>query len=286
MLQLVEDNHVSGWDDPRMPTISGIRRRGYTPQSIRVFADKIGIAKRDNLIDVALLEHSVREDLNQKSWRKFGILDPIKLIITNYSDDKVEMMQGINNPEDSTAGTRDLPFSNELYIERGDFMEDPPKKFFRLGPGREVRLKHGYIVECTDFKKNANGEVEEVYCTYDPNTRSGSDTTGKKVKGTLGWVSAKHAVDCEIRLYDRLFITEDLGSIEDDFRNHINPNSLEVVKGAKVEASLTDAAPGDQFQFERQGYFVVDSESGENGLVFNRTVSLRDNWAKLQGGKN
>ncbi len=280
LLQLVEGDHVTGWDDPRMPTISGIRRRGYTPESIRNFADKIGIAKRDNLIDVSLLEHSVREDLNQKALRKLGILDPIKLIITNYPDDKIEQMQAINNPEDEAAGKRDIPFCNELYIERSDFMEDLPKKFFRLGPGREVRLKFAYIVQCTDFKKNANDEVEEVYCTYDPNTRSGSDTTGKKVKGTLGWVSAMHAIDCEIRLYDRLFLTANLGAIEDDFSNHLNSMSLEVISKAKIEPSLQDAKPGDQFQFERQGYFIVDLDSSIDNLIFNRTVSLRDNWGK------
>lgn len=281
--QLVEDNHVTGWDDPRMPTISGIRRRGYTPLSIRNFADKIGIAKRDNLIDVALLEHSVREDLNKKAWRKLGILDPIKLVITNFAEDEIKQMQGINNPEDESAGKRDVPFGRDLFIERSDFMEDPPKKFFRLGPGREVRLKFAYIIQCTDFKKNDQGEVIEVHCTYDPDTRSGSDNTGKKVKGTLGWVSAKHAIDAEIRLYDRLFVTEDLGNIEDDFKNHLNPNSLEVIKTAKVESSLSGAKAGDQFQFERQGYFIVDKDSSEDHLVFNRTVTLRDTWGKVQG---
>ncbi len=280
LLQLVEEKRVTGWDDPRMPTISGIRRRGYTPNSIRNFADKIGIAKRDNLIDVALLEHSVREDLNKKSWRKLGILDPIKLIISNFPEDKIEYMQGINNPEDESAGKREIPFSKELYIERSDFMEDPPKKFFRLGPGREVRLKFAYIVQCVDFKKNSQGEIAEVHCTYDPATRSGSDTTGKKVKGTLGWVSAEHSIDAEIRLYDRLFLTEDLGAVDDDFKNHLNPKSLEVIESAKVESSLESATPGDQFQFERQGYFIVDNDSSEGKLVFNRTVSLRDNWAK------
>lgn len=282
LLQLVEGNHVTGWDDPRMPTISGIRRRGYTPLSIRNFADKIGIAKRDNLIDVALLEHSVREDLNKRAWRKFGILDPIKLIITNFPEGQTELMKGTNNPEDDSSGQRDIPFARELYIERSDFMEDPPKKFFRLGPGREVRLKHAFIIECTDFKKDINGEIEEVYCTYDPETRSGSDNTGKKVKGTLGWVSANHAINAEIRLYDRLFLSEDLGDIEDDFRNHLNPNSLEVISMAKVESSLDCAKPEDQFQFERQGYFIVDPDSGPDNLVFNRTVSLRDSWGKVQ----
>ncbi len=282
LLQLVEDNHVNGWDDPRMPTLSGIRRCGYTALSIRNFANKIGIAKRDNLIDVALLEHSVREDLNKKAWRKLGILDPVKLVITNFAEDEIEQMQGINNPEDESAGKRDVPFGRELFIERSDFMEDPPKKFFRLGPGREVRLKFAYIIQCTDFKKNDLGEVVEVHCTYDPDTRSGSDNTGKKVKGTLGWVSARNAIDAEIRLYDRLFLTEDLGNIEDDFKNHLNPNSLQVIANAKVESSLEGARAGDQFQFERQGYFIVDKDSSEGNLVFNRTVSLRDNWKKTK----
>ena len=282
LLQLVEGNHVNGWDDPRMPTISGLRRRGYTPQAIRTFSDKIGIAKRDNLIDVALLEHSVRDDLNKKASRKFGILDPVKLIITNYPGDQIEQMQAINNPEDESAGKRELPFSKELFIERSDFMEDPPKKFFRLGPGREVRLKYAYIIQCTDFKKNDDGEIEEIYCTYDPATRSGSDNTGKKVKGTLGWVSAQHAVNAEIRLYDRLFSTEDLGAIDDDFMNHLNPDSLSVIKNAKLEPSLAVVKAYDQFQFERQGYFVVDPDSDKERIIFNRTVTLRDNWAKMQ----
>ncbi|MDA0196462.1 MAG: glutamine--tRNA ligase/YqeY domain fusion protein [Bacteroidetes bacterium] len=283
LLELVQGGHVIGWDDPRMPTLSGIRRRGYTPEAVRNFADKIGIAKRDNLIDVALLEHSIREDLNKKSPRRFGILDPIKVIITNYSKDDTEMMSAVNNPEDETAGMREMPFSNEIYIEQSDFMEDPPKKFFRLGPGTEVRLKYAYIIKCEDYKKNPEtGKVEEIYCSYDPQTRSGSDTSGKKVKGTLGWVSAQHAVDAEIRLYDRLFLTEDLNDIEDDFRNHLNPDSLKVLNNAKLEPSLSIAKPGDQFQFERQGYFIADNDSTSNQLVFNRTVTLRDSWGKIQ----
>ncbi|MEQ9424210.1 MAG: glutamine--tRNA ligase/YqeY domain fusion protein [Cyclobacteriaceae bacterium] len=280
LLELVQGGHVSGWDDPRMPTITGIRRRGYTPESIRKFADTIGVAKRDNLIDVALLEHHVREDLNKKAERRLGILDPIKLIITNFPEGETEMMQATNNPEDEAAGKRDIPFGRELYIERGDFMEDPPKKFFRLGPDREVRLKYAYIIKCEDYKKNADGEIEEIYCTYDPATRSGQDTTGKKVKGTLGWVHADNAVDAEIRLYDRLFTTEDLGDIEDDFKNHLNPDSLDIISNAKVEPSLAGAKPGDQFQFERQGYFIVDKESTPEKVIFNRTVTLRDSWGK------
>ena len=282
LLELVQGNHVDGWDDPRMPTISGLRRRGYTPESIRVFADKIGIAKRDNLIDVALLEHSVREDLNKKAWRKMGVLDPIKLIITNYPEGQEESLPAINNPEDEAAGKRELAFGRELFIERGDFMEDPPKKFFRLGPGREVRLKFAYIIKCEDFKKDADGNITEIHCSYDPATKSGSDTTGKKVKGTLGWVSANHSVEAEIRLYDRLFKTEDLSGIEDDFKNHLNDDSLKVIPNAKIEPSLAGAEIGYSFQFERQGYFIVDKESSPDKLVINRTVTLRDTWSKLK----
>jgi len=285
LLELVEGKYVNGWDDPRMPTLSGVRRRGYTPESIRTFANKIGIAKRDNLIDVALLEHSVREDLNKKAWRKLGILDPIKLIITNYPENEIESLPAVNNPEDESAGKREISFERELFIERSDFMEDPPKKFFRLSPGREVRLKYAYIIKCEDFKKNDKGEIEEVYCTYDPNTRSGSDTTGKKVKGTLGWVSVKYGVEAEIRLYDRLFKTVDLSEIEDDFKNHLNEESLKVVPRAKIEPSLGGVDPGYSFQFERQGYFIVDKDSSKEKLVINRTVTLRDSWAKMQSNK-
>jgi len=282
LLQLVEENYVSGWDDPRMPTLSGYRRRGYTPESIKNFVKKVGVARRDGITDIALLEHSIREDLNKKANRVFGIQNPLKVVITNWPEDKVEMLQAVNNPEDESAGTRDMPFSREIYIERDDFMEDPPspKKWFRLGPDREVRLKYAYIVTCTGFKKAENGEIEEIYCEYDPETKSGQDTSGKKVKGTLGWVSVEHAVDAEIRLYDRLFMTENLNTIEDDFLNHLNPDSLQVIENAKLEASLASAQPGDQFQFERQGYFIVDKDSSSDKLVFNRTVTLRDNWSK------
>jgi glutaminyl-tRNA synthetase len=282
LLQLVEEGKVTGWDDPRMPTISALRRRGVTPDAIKNFVHKVGVARRDGITDVALLEHSIREDLNKKANRVFGIQNPLKVIITNWPEDKVEMMQAVNNPEDESAGTRDMPFTRELYIEREDFKKDPPspRKWYRLGPDREVRLKYGYIVKCTGFKEDDNGEVTEIYCEYDPETRSGQDTSGKKVKGTLGWVSAEHAVEAEVRLYDRLFKTENLNSIEDDFMNHLNPDSLQVIDGALLEPSLKNAKPGDQFQFERQGYFIVDQDTTEDQLVFNRTVTLRDNWKK------
>ncbi|WPZ08990.1 glutamine--tRNA ligase/YqeY domain fusion protein [Roseivirga spongicola] len=282
LLQLVNDGHVAGWDDPRMPTISALRRRGFTPDSLKKFAHKVGVARRDGITDVALLEHSVREDLNKKANRVFGIQNPLKVVITNWPEDKEEIMQAVNNPEDETAGTRDMPFTRELYIEQDDFLETPPspRKWFRLGPDREVRLKYGYIVKCTGFKKADDGSIEEIYCEYDPETKSGQDTSGKKVKGTLGWVSAKHAVEAEIRLYDRLFKTENLNTIDDDFINHLNPDSLTIVPNALVEPSLKDAKAGDQFQFERQGYFIVDKESTDDKLVFNRTVTLRDNWSK------
>ncbi|PIB34385.1 glutamine--tRNA ligase [Reichenbachiella sp. 5M10] len=281
--ELVEEGHVDGWDDPRMPTISGIRRRGYTPESIRSFADKIGVAKRNGISDVALLEFSVREDLNKKANRVLGVLDPIKLIITNYPEGQTEELDAVNNPEDESAGKRKIPFSREIYIERGDFMEEPPKKFFRLGPDREVRLKYAYIVKCTGFKKNEAGEIEEVYCEYDPATKSGQDNTGKKVKGTLGWVDAAKGIQTEVRLYDRLFMTENLNTIEDDYRNHLNPESLTIMPNAVAEPSVQDMAPGTQFQFERMGYFIIDKDSEAGKPTINRTVTLRDNWAKKNG---
>ncbi|RJE73039.1 glutamine--tRNA ligase/YqeY domain fusion protein [Reichenbachiella sp. MSK19-1] len=281
--ELVEEGHVDGWDDPRMPTISGIRRRGYTPESIRSFADKIGVAKRNGISDVALLEFSVREDLNKKANRVLGVLDPIKLIITNYPEGQTEELDAVNNPEDESAGKRKIPFSSEIYIERGDFMEEPPKKFFRLGPDREVRLKYAYIVKCTGFKKNEAGEIEEVYCEYDPATKSGQDNTGKKVKGTLGWVDAAKGIQTEVRLYDRLFKTENLNTIEDDYRNHLNPESLTIMPHAIAEPSVQDMAPGTQFQFERMGYFIIDKDSEASKPTINRTVTLRDNWAKKNG---
>ncbi|TRX61453.1 glutamine--tRNA ligase/YqeY domain fusion protein [Fulvivirga sp. M361] len=280
LLQLVEGGYVSGWDDPRMPTLSGIRRRGYTPNAIKNFIHKVGIARRDSITDVALLEYSIREDLNKTTNRVMGVLDPVKLTITNYPEDRDEELTAINNPEDESAGTRKLPFSNEIFIERADFMEDPPRKFFRLGPGREVRLKYAYIIKCEDFKKDGDGNITEIICTYDPDSKSGQDTSGKKVKGTLSWVSAKHAETVEVRLYDRLFKTENLNEIEDDFLNHLNTDSLSTLDNVKVEPSLKNAQAGSRFQFERQGYFVVDQDSGDTKKIFNRTVTLRDNWAK------
>ena len=280
LLQLVEGGYVSGWDDPRMPTLSGIRRRGYTPNAIKNFIHKVGIARRDSITDVALLEYSIREDLNKTAHRVMGVLDPVKLTITNYPEDRDEELNAVNNPEDESAGTRKLPFSNEIFIERADFMEDPPRKFFRLGPGREVRLKYAYIIKCEDFKKDGDGNITEIICTYDPNSKSGQDTSGKKVKGTLSWVSAKHAETVEVRLYDRLFKTENLNEIEDDFLNHLNTDSLSTLDNVKVEPSLKNAKAGSRFQFERQGYFVVDEDSNDTKKIFNRTVTLRDNWAK------
>lgn len=282
LLQLVEEGHVNGWDDPRMPTISGFRRRGYTPESIKNFAHKVGVARRDGITDIALLEHSIREDLNKKANRVFGILDPLKVTITNWPADKTEMMPAVNNPGDESAGSREMPLTREIYIEQDDFLENPPspRKWYRLGPDREVRLKYGYIIKCTGFEKDANGNITELYCEYDPATRSGHDTSGKKVKGTLGWVSADHAVNAEIRLYDRLFTTENLSTIDDELTNHLNPNSLEINKNVLLEPSLASAKPGDFFQFERQGYFIVDKDSTDDNIVFNRTVTLRDNWKK------
>lgn len=275
--RLIEEGKVSGWDDPRMPTISGIRRRGYTPDAVKKFIHTVGVARRDGLNDIALLEHAVREDLNKKSNRVFGILDPVKLIITNWEAGKTEELTAINNPEDETAGTRPMMFGKEIYIDRADFKEDPPspRKWFRLGPDREVRLKYAYIIKCTGFKKNDAGEIEEIYAEYDPETRSGQDTSGKKVKGTLGWVSAEHGLNAEIRLYDRLFKTENLGEIEDDFMNHLNEESLVINKKAMVEGSLSEAKAGSIVQFERIGYFRVDEDTTDGNLVFNKTVGLR-----------
>ena len=281
LLQLVNEKFVEGWDDPRMPTISGLRRRGYTPESIRNFCERIGIQKRENMIDVSLLEFCIREDLNKTAWRRMAVLDPIKLIITNYPEDKVEELVGENNPEvEGGEGNRVIPFSNELWIERDDFMEDAPKKFFRLGPGLSVRLKHGYIVTCTDFKKDENGNITEVHCEYVPNSKSGEDTSGMKVKGTIHWVSVPHAKEVEVRLYDRLFQDENPAAAE-DFKASINPNSLQIIEKAYVEPDLANAELGKGYQFIRLGYFNLDSRNTTSDkLVFNRTVTLKDSWAK------
>ncbi|WP_343700136.1 glutamine--tRNA ligase/YqeY domain fusion protein [Chitinophaga sp.] len=280
LLQLVNEGHVSGWDDPRMPTLSGYRRRGYTPSSIRTFAERIGVQKRDNLIDVGLLEFCIREELNKTANRVMAVLNPIKLVITNYPEGLVEELDAENNPEDEAAGHRKVTFSDTLYIERDDFMENPPKKFFRLGPGLAVRLKYAYIVKCDSFEKDAEGNVTTVYCSYLPESRSGSDKSGLTVKGTIHWVSAAHAAQAEIRVYDRLFSVENPASEEGDFKSFINPNSLKVIPNAMVEPALQEAKPGDRFQFLRLGYFCADPDSTPGKPVFNRTVTLKDTWAK------
>jgi glutaminyl-tRNA synthetase len=283
LLELVQEGKVKGWDDPRMPTLCGLRRRGFTPESIIRFVDLIGYTKVEAINDVSLLEHAVREDLNQRAPRVFGVLNPLKVIITNYPEGQVEDVELINNPEDESMGKRLIPFSREVYIEQDDFMESPPGKFFRLAPGKEVRLKGAYIIKCEGFKKSERtGEIEEVYCTYDADTRSGGNASDKKVKGTLHWVSAQHAVDAEVRLYDRLFDHEDpAGQKDDDYRQFLNPDSLKVLSGCKVEPSLVKAKPLEKFQFQRLGYFCVDYDSTPSKLVFNRTVSLKDTWAKI-----
>jgi glutaminyl-tRNA synthetase len=279
---MVEEGIVAGWDDPRMPTISGLRRRGYTPESIRILMDKIGYTKYDGVNDIGLFEYAVREDLNKKAARVSAVLNPVKLIVTNYPEDKVEMMTTANNPEDENAGTREIAFTRELYIEREDFMEDAPKKFFRMTPGKEVRLKSAYIVMCTGVKKDADGIIEEIYCEYDPQTKSGMPEADRKVKGTLHWVSATNCLSAEVRLYDRLFSVENPSADERDFRELINTDSLITVNDAKVELSLANAKALERFQFQRIGYFNVDIDSTPEKLVFNRTVSLKDSWAKEQ----
>ena len=284
LLELVKENLVTGWDDPRMPTVSGLRRRGYTPESIRNFSDRIGVAKRNNVIDVALLEHSIREDLNKKAQRVMGVLDPLKVVITNYPEGQTEELVAINNPEDESMGKRMIPFSREIYIERDDFMEDPPRKFFRLAPEREVRLRYAFIIKCEEVIKDDEGNVIELRCTYDKDTKSGGPASGRKVKGTIHWVSAEHALPAEIRIYDRLFLNENPDEAEEgkDFKSNLNPDSLEIKNGF-VEPSLKGAKAETRYQFERRGYFCVDSkDSGEGKLVFNRTVALRDSWSKMQ----
>lgn len=281
LLQLVNENYVTGWDDPRMPTISGLRRRGYTPLSIRNFSERIGVARRENLIDLGLLEFCIREDLNKLAWRRMVVMDPVKLIISNYPKDQIEMMDAENNPEvEGGDGSRPIPFSSELWIERDDFMEEPTKKYFRLGPGLMVRLKNAYIIQCDSFVKDETGRVSEIHCTYIPESKSGSDTSGIHVKGTIHWVSVAGAKTAEIRLYDRLFRVEDPSNEEGDFKEYINPDSLSVIKNAFIEPDLANAKPGFGYQFIRKGYFSLDIDSSPDHLIFNRTVTLKDAWAK------
>ena len=279
--RLVDEGHVDGWSDPRMPTISGLKRRGYTPESIKHFSDEIGVTKRDTVVDVAKLENALREDLNKRAPRVMGVLDPIKVVITNYPEGEIEYLDAKNNPEDESAGKRKISFSKEIFIERNDFMEDPPKKYFRLSLGKEVRLKFAYYITCTEVIKNEKGEISEIHCTYDPNTKGGMSDDGRKVRGTLHWVSASKCIEADIRLYDRLFISEN-PEASGDFTDDLNPDSLKLIKNAKLEASLGNADPKSIYQFERTGYFVLDSkDSSENNLIFNRAVSLRDSWARL-----
>lgn len=283
--ELVDNGYVSGWDDPRMPTLRGLRRRGYTPESIRSFIEQVGVAKNENLIDIALLEHAVRDDLNLRALRVMGVLDPVRVVILNYPEGHVEELEAINNPEDPAAGTRKVPFSREIYIERDDFREIPPPKYFRLAPGREVRLRYGYIIKCVNVVKNdQTGEIEEIHCTYDPRTRGGYAPDGRKVQGTIHWVSIPHALDAEVRMYDRLFTVPNPSKVEDGktFLDYLNPDSLKILSGCKVEPSLKKAKPGDHYQFERKGFFCVDLDSSGDHLVFNLTVPLRDTWAKIE----
>jgi len=283
--RLVEEGYVSGWDDPRMPTLVGMRRRGYTPEAIRTFLELVGVSKANSIVDVALLEHCLRQDLNKRALRRMAVLRPLKVILDNYPEGLVEEVEAINNPEDPSAGTRKVPFSKVLYIERDDFMENPPKQFYRLAPGREVRLRYAYFIRCERVVKDpTTGEVIELHCTYDPATRGGDAPDGRKVRATLHWVSAAHAVEAEVRLYDRLFAVEDPLDVPEgkDFTANLNPNSLQVLKGCQLEPSLADAQVGERFQFERLGYFCMDPDSQKGGLVFNRTESLRDEWAKIQ----
>ena len=285
LIQLVEEGHVNGWDDPRMPTLSGLRKRGYTPEAIRDFCSRIGVTKSDNLVDVAMLEHCIRQNLNKHALRVMAVLRPLKVVIDNYPEEQTEELEATNNPENPNMGSRKIPFSRELYIEREDFMESPSKKYFRLAPGREVRLMHAYYVKCERIVKDEKtGEVLQVHCTYDPETRGGWSENGRKVKGTLHWVSANHSLEAEVRLYNHLFLKENPDDVEDDkdFKSNLNPNSLETLTGCQIEPSLIDANPGNRYQFLRQGYFCVDPDSSSGKPVFNRTVSLRDTWAKIQ----
>jgi len=285
LIRLVNEGYVDSWNDPRMPTLSGLRRRGVPSESIRAFIDVVGVAKNESIVDIALLEHHIRQDLNKRALRVMGVLDPLKVVITNYPEEQVEELEAINNPEDLEAGTRRVPFSREIYIEREDFMENPPKKFFRLAPGQEVRLRYGYFIKCEQVIKDENGNVIELHCSYDPETRGGYAPDGRRVKGTLHWVSAAKAINAEVRLYDRLFLKENpLDHTEnEDFTDFINPDALNVLTGCKLEPSLARAKPGDRFQFERLGYFCADPDSEKGTLVFNRTLTLRDTWARIQG---
>jgi glutaminyl-tRNA synthetase len=284
LLKLVNDGHVSGWDDPRMPTLSGMRRRGYTPEAIRNFCANIGVSRTNGITQLAHLEYFLREDLNKHALRVMAVLRPLRVVLTNYPEDLVEEMDAVNNPEDASAGTRKVPFSRVLYIEQEDFREDPPPKFYRLAPGREVRLRYGYIIKCENVVKDADGKVVELHCTYDAETRSGGANSNRKVKSTIHWVSAAHAVDAEVRLYDTLFTKEDPNEVEEgqEFTANLNPNSLEVLTGCKVEPGLRDATAGTRYQFERMGYFCVDPDSAAGKPVFNRTIGLRDTWAKIE----
>jgi len=285
LLRLVEEGYVRGWDDPRMPTISGLRRRGYTPEAIKDFSERIGVAKKDSMVDIKLLEWCIREDLNRHAPRVMGVLRPLRVVIENYPEDKVEELEAINNPEDPTMGTRMVPFSRVLYVERDDFREDAPKKWFRLAPGREIRLRYGYYITCVDVVKDKKtGEVVELRCTYDPATKGGWSPDGRKVRGTLHWVSAAHAIEAEVRLYDHLFLKPNPEEVEDgsDFKSNVNPNSFESLQYCRLEPSLAGATPRSRYQFERLGYFCLDPDSSDNKLVFNRTVTLRDTWAKIE----
>ncbi len=284
LLQLVQEGHVRGWDDPRMPTIAAMRRRGYTPEAIHEFVRRVGVSKRESITEIELLEHCVRQDLNKRALRRLAVLDPLRVVITNYPDGQVEWLDALNNPEDKSAGTRKVPFSKVLYIERDDFMENPPKDFYRLAPGREVRLRYAYFIKCVDVIKDAQGNVIELHCTYDPATRGGEAPDGRKVKATIHWVSAQHAIDAEVRLYDRLFTKPDPLDVPEghDWKENINPNSLIVLQHCKLEPSLSDAKVGDRFQFERKGYFCVDPDSTEQKLVFNRTVTLKGEWDRAK----
>jgi glutaminyl-tRNA synthetase len=279
LIELVNKKIVEDWDDPRMPTIAGMRRRGFPPESIRTFCEKIGVAKKDSVVDAALFEHCIRDELNASAQRRFGVLNPLKVVIENYEDDKEEVFECLNHPNDESMGKRNVVFSKVIYIEKEDFMEEPPKKFFRLGPGREVRLRYAYIIKCIDYKKDENGEITELRCTYDPLSRGGNPHDGRKIKGTIHWVSKKHAVDASVKVYDRLFNVENPGKGE--LEDSLNPDSLKIIKNCKLEPALKNAQPGERFQFERNGYYTPDKDSDSENLVFNLIITLRDQWEKI-----